>query len=100
MSDDQQYFMVLGTDAGGTAALRQALRPQHRQWLREHPGHEVTVLHGGPTLAADGGMDGTLLIVAAASEGAVRAFVAADPYVRNGLFASLQVRRWAWALGR
>lgn len=92
--------MVLGTDAEGMQTLRERLRPEHRQWLREHPGHPVTVVHGGPTLDARGAMDGTLLIVDAPSEAAVQAFVAGDPYVRNGLFRQLAIRRWAWTLGR
>ncbi|HET8746328.1 MAG TPA: YciI family protein [Ramlibacter sp.] len=100
MAEATQYFVVLGTDAEGKQELRQELRPRHREWLREHPGHAVTVLHGGPTLDCEGDMDGTLLIVEAANRQAVEAFVAADPYVRHGLFHQLQVRRWAWSLGR
>ena len=94
------HFLVLGTDAPGQRELRERLRPAHRAWLREHPGHAVAVVHGGPTLDAQGTMNGTLLIVDAGSEAEVRAFVAADPYVINGLFAQLTVRRWAWTLGR
>ena len=86
---EPQYFAVFGTDAAGTAALRQELRPLHRE-----------LLHGGPTLDAQGAMNGTLLIIEGGSEESVRAFVAADPYVRNGLFGDLQVRRWTWSLGR
>jgi uncharacterized protein YciI len=100
LAEEPRFFAVLGTDAPGTQALRDQLRPRHREWLREHPGHDVSVLHGGPTLDAAGAMDGTLLIVAAASEAAVAAFVAADPYVENKLFSHLQIRRWAWSLGR
>lgn len=90
---------MLGTDHEGAAALREQLRPAHRQWLREHPGHAVQVLHGGPTLDAEGRMNGTLLVVRADSEAAVRRFLAADPYGQGGLFASLEVRRWQWSLG-
>lgn len=95
---EASYFIVLGTDAPGTAALRQQMRPAHRAWLRDHPGHEVTVLHGGPTLDAQGAMNGTVLIMEAATEQAVRAFLAADPYVQHGLFQRCEVRRWAWTL--
>jgi uncharacterized protein len=94
------HFLVLGTDAPGRHALRERLRPAHRDWLREHPGHAVTVVHGGPTLDAQGTMNGTMLIVDAGSEAEVHAFVSADPYVTNGLFEQLTVRRWAWTLGR
>lgn len=92
------HFMVLGTDKPGQLALRLALRPQHRAWLREHPGHAVRVVHGGPTLDDEGAMDGTLLVVAAASRPDVERFVAEDPYVRHGLFAAVQIRAWGWTL--
>jgi len=92
------HFMVLGTDAPGLEGLRQALRPQHRAWLREHPGHDVAVVHGGPTLDEHGEMDGTLLVVDAASRDAVERFVAEDPYVRAGLFAAVEIRAWGWTL--
>lgn len=98
MTEEGRHFLVLGTDAPGQGELRQRLRPAHRAWLREHPGHDVAVIHGGPTLDAGGGMNGTLLIVAAPSEAAVHSFVQGDPYVRGGLFETLLVRRWTWSL--
>ncbi len=98
MVDATRHFLVLGTDAPGRAALRQRLRPTHRAWLRDHPGHAVTVLHGGPTLDGEGQMNGTLLIISAAEESQVRSFLDADPYVQNGLFAGVVVREWMWSL--
>lgn len=95
---EEGYFVVLGTDAPGKVALRHALRPAHRAWLREHPGHAVQVVHGGPTLDEDGAMDGTLLIVRAAGIEDVRRFVAADPYVRGSLFDRVEIRGWHWSL--
>lgn len=94
------YFVVIGTDRPGAHALREQLRPKHREWLREHPGHPIEVLHGGPTLAADGSMDGTVLIVRAPDANAVQEFMAADPYTRRCLFAEVSIRRWAWTLGQ
>ena len=92
------HFLVLGTDAPGTSALRQELRPAHRAWLREHPGHAVRVVHGGPTLDAEGGMNGTLLVVEAGTRQEVERFLDADPYVRGGLFARVEIRAWQWSL--
>ena len=93
------YYLVLGTDRAHAAALREQLRPAHRQWLREHPGHAVQVLLGGPTLDAAGRMNGTLLVVQADSEAEVRRFLAADPYGQGDLFERVEVRRWQWSLG-
>ena len=92
------HFVVLGTDAAGQAALRAELRPVHRAWLREHPGHAVRVVHGGPTLDEAGAMNGTLLVVEAEGIAQVRRFLAEDPYTRGGLFAQLEIRAWNWSL--
>jgi uncharacterized protein len=92
------HFVVFGTDAAGRQALRSELRPAHRAWLRDHPGHAVRVVHGGPVLGEDGAMNGTLLVVEAGDIEAVRRFMAEDPYARGGLFAKLEIRAWNWSL--
>jgi uncharacterized protein YciI len=92
------HFIVLGTDAPGMQALRIELRPRHRAWLREHPGHALTVVHGGPTLDEEGAMNGTLLVVEAPGKADVERFVAEDPYVRGGVFARVEIRAWNWTL--
>lgn len=92
------YFIVLGTDRPECLALREQLRPSHRKWLREHPGHAVSVIHAGPTVDSQGRMNGTVLIVEAAAENDVRRFVDADPYSQGGLFTSVVIRSWLWTL--
>lgn len=93
------YFVVFGTDRAGAGEVRAQARPSHREYLRNHP-HPVKVLHGGPTLTADGSaMNGTLLVVEADSLEAVQAFVADDPYSRADLFERLEIRPWQWGLG-
>ena len=94
------YFIVLGTDRPECLALREQLRPSHREWLREHPDHAVSVVHAGPTVDAQGRMNGTALIVEAGAEDDVRRFVEADPYGKAGLFASVVIRSWLWTFGR
>ncbi|MFC3227042.1 YciI family protein [Marinibaculum pumilum] len=93
------YFVVFGTDRPGTEQLRLDTRPSHQQHLRAHP-HPVTVLHGGPTLTADGArMNGSMLVVEADSLADVEAFVADDPYSKAGLFATVEIRPWKWGMG-
>ena len=45
-------------------------------------------------------MVGTLLVFEAADRGAVESFLADDPYVRGGLFDTVEVMPWRWGLGR
>lgn len=94
------FFVIVGTDRPGMEKVRASTRPAHREHLR-HPGkHPVRVRLGGPLLAEDGRtMNGTLLVVEAESEADVERFLSDDPYVRQGVFASIEIRRWRWGLG-
>jgi uncharacterized protein YciI len=94
------YFAVIARDKSGQAELRSRLRPEHRAWLRVPGDHPVVVCLGGPLLGDDGQMDGTLLVIEAASKAAVLAFLAQDPYCRHQMFEQLEVREWQWSLGQ
>ena len=96
------YFVILGTDRPGMTELRLATRPAHREYLHNPTSpHRVRLLHGGPTLTPDGEqMNGTLLVVEAASLADAEHFAANDPYRKAGLFESVAIRPWAWATGR
>jgi uncharacterized protein YciI len=95
-----RYFAVLARDKAGVAELRQQLRPEHRAWLRAPGAHRISVRLGGPLLDAHGNMNGTLLVVEAASEKEVRDFIAEDPYTRADLFDQMEIVAWQWSLGR
>jgi uncharacterized protein len=100
MSSEKQFFAVFATDKPGTGPVRARVRPEHRAWLRAPGSHRVTVRLGGPTLDAQGAMNGTLLVVEARDLEAVERFVADDPYSRNGLFERVEIRAWQWSLGQ
>ena len=94
------FYVVFATDKADREAARMAIRPRHREFLRNPGAHPVRVVLGGPTLAREGGeMNGTLLVIEAARIEDVQAFVHDDPYMRADLFESLIVRPWAWGLG-
>ncbi|WP_406227065.1 YciI family protein [Pseudomonas siliginis] len=95
-----QFFAVFATDHPNSLALRQRLRPDHRAHLRATDAHRVVVRLGGPTLDETGlAMNGTLLVIEAASLVEVEAFINDDPYVQAGLFANIEIRPWSWSLG-
>lgn len=90
-------FLILCTDKPDARALRAATRPDHLAYLEEGG---VQVKLGGPWLdEGDGGPLGSMLVVEAADIAAARAFAAADPYARAGLFASVEVRPWRLVVG-
>jgi len=94
------HFVVFATDKPGMEEVRAAVRPSHRQYLRQHD-HPVTVVLGGPTFDKGGvHMNGTMLVIEADTLQQVQEYVAADPYCHAGLFESLEVRPWHWGLGK
>lgn len=94
------FFAVVASDRPGTQAVRARVRRAHRDYLRAPGAHRVTVRLGGALLADDGRtMNGTLLVVEADSATDVERFVADDPYMVNGVFDRIEIRRWAWGLG-
>ena len=92
------YFAVYALDRPGVLNQRTALRPSHRERLRAHD-HPVAIKIGGPLLDDAGEMVGTLLVIEAADRQAVQHYLAGDPYVVADLFASVDVRPFAWGLG-
>jgi uncharacterized protein len=93
-------FAVFATDRPDKSGLRASIRETHRAYLRQpHPEGTVVVL-AGPTVEEGGGMNGTLLVVQAKSVDAVRRFLAADPYLLNDLFATVEIREWRCGLVR
>ncbi|BFT64316.1 YciI family protein [Pseudomonas moorei] len=95
-----QFFAVFATDNPDVQSLRQHLRPTHQAHLRSPDAHHVVVRLGGPTLDEEStAMNGTLLVIEAQCLSDVEAFMQDDPYVRAGLFASMEIRPWNWSLG-
>ena len=91
-------FLFHAIDRAGTGKLRQVLRDEHRVAIRRADPRCRCIL-GGPLFDGDGAMIGTALVFEADDAAAVHAFMADDPYLRGGLFARFEVRRWAIGLG-
>jgi len=92
------YFCVYALDRPGTGALRQSLRPSHRERLRSHD-HPVSVRIGGPLRNETGDMVGTMLVIEADEKRQVESYFEGDPYVTAGLFASVDIHHFDWGLG-
>jgi len=90
-------YAITGKDAPGALAIRKRVRPGHlarAQRLVE----EGRMVLAGPCPAIDSpdpgpaGFSGSVIIAEFESLEAARAWVAADPYVTAGVFASWDVR--------
>jgi uncharacterized protein YciI len=54
----------------------------------------------GPYLDAAGDPIGSMIVIRRASQADADAYAAADPFVTEGVFASVTVSRWDWFMKR
>lgn len=95
------YFVVFATHKQEMAPERSRLSAAFGDYVHDSTHHpDVTVRHGGPTLAeTDETVTGLLLVLEAPSLDAAEAFVADSPYARAGIFAETHIRPWNWLTG-
>ena len=84
-------FLIDATDASDQAELRQRVRPEHLDYLTSRTG---LILAAGAKLSDDGvTATGSFYLVETEDRDAARAFIDADPYVRNGVFGTVAMTR-------
>ncbi|MCJ9430597.1 YciI family protein [Kordiimonas marina] len=91
-------FMIIAHDKPNSTAIRMTTRPAHLEYLAS-AGDRIKV--AGPILSPgeDPKPIGSMIIIDAASEGAVQLFAENDPYASAGLFENVEIRHWKAALG-
>ena len=91
-------FVISCIDNPNSLSVRMAAREAHLAYANtgEKP---VKVKIGGPYLDEKGNMAGSLLIVDAPDRAAVDQFLRDDPYVKAGLFESVDVRHYRVTVG-
>jgi uncharacterized protein len=89
------HYLLIYDVADDYLERRAAFRAEHLAlaWAA----HERGELLLGGALADP--VDGAVLLFTGDSSAAAEAFVAADPYVRNGLVKRWRVRRWTTVVG-
>jgi uncharacterized protein YciI len=87
--DDQttMLFVIIGYDGPEGARLRPSVRPAHLENLKPLV-EQGRMIIGGPF--TDGA--GSLMIVDLESEAEAQEFARNDPYVKQGVFARVEVR--------
>jgi len=87
---------VLFYEAGADYVERRVpFRDAHLSLAREAHARGELVLAG----ALADPVDGSVLIFKGETDAAARAFVQADPYIRNGLIKNWRVREWTVSIG-
>jgi uncharacterized protein len=88
-------YALLCQDKAGHVQLRLDTRPEHLAYL-DGLGDRLKL--AGPFLGADGKPNGSLVIIEADDLAEAKSVAAADPYAKAGLFESVVVRPWVWAV--
>jgi uncharacterized protein len=89
------YYALYCTDKPNQLETRTKVRPDHLMHL-ESLGSKLKA--AGPFLDDAGAMMGSLVIVEADNRAEAEKIASADPYAKAGLFASVEIRAWRWAL--
>ena len=89
-------YALICTDKPGSLAARKANRPEHLAYLKSLG---ETLVLAGPFTETDGQtMNGSLIVVEAASIDAARKIATNDSFARLGIFASVDIRPWLWTM--
>ena len=91
-------FAISCFDGPDGKALRAEHRPAHLAYLK---GAGARVLLAGPLQSTDedGQPLGSLIIIDAASQAAVKLFAENDPYAQAGVFSNVEIRPYKPVLG-
>jgi len=84
-------YVIHCVDKEGSLQVRMDNRPAHIEYLKSY-GEKLHA--AGPTLAADGSMNGSVVILDLEDLAAAEAFAAGDPYKKAGLFESVTMSAW------
>jgi uncharacterized protein len=88
-------FALLCTDKPNSLELRATVRPDHLAYLNSL-GSKLKA--AGPFLDDASNPTGSLVIIEAADRIEAEKRAASDPYAQAGLFASVEIKAWRWAL--
>lgn len=90
------HYLLFYDAAPDYLERRPAYRAEHLALAQAAIAHGELVLGGA--LAEP--VDGAVLLFRCDSPAVVEAFIAADPYVKNGLIAKWRIRKWTTVVGQ
>jgi uncharacterized protein YciI len=88
-------YAFICTDRPNSVELRMKVRPAHIDYLNEL-GDRLKA--AGPFTDEAGSPIGTLAIIEAKDRAAAEDIARNDPYVKAGLFATVEIRAWKWGM--
>lgn len=88
-------FALLCTDKPNALDLRMKVRPEHLVYLESLA---ANLKAAGPFTTDEGSPIGSLVVIEAKDRAGAEAIAANDPYAKAGLFASVEIKPWKWAI--
>ncbi|QND51100.1 YciI family protein [Phyllobacterium sp. 628] len=88
-------YALLCNDKPGHLQVRLDTRTAHLDYLNSLGD---SLKFAGPFLGEDAKPNGSLVVIEAADLAGAQAIAAGDPYAKAGLFASVDIRPWNWAI--
>ena len=88
-------FAIIAQDQPNGVEHRMAVRPTHLEHLKTLGDKMV---FAGPFLDENEKPSGSLMVIEAADLAEAQAMAAADPFAREKVFASYEVKRWNWGI--
>lgn len=88
-------YALICTDKPHSLQIRLDNRPAHLDFLK---GLGDGMKAAGPFLDDDGNMTGSLVVIEASNRDEALAISEEDPYAKAGLFESVEIRPWNWAV--
>ncbi len=91
------HAIAICRDKPGALEARLAVRPKH---LEHAARYAPRMLAAGAILGDDGKPIGSLFVFINTSPDEARRIMDEDPFVKAGIFESVSVERWRWAINR
>ena len=88
-------YAIIAQDQPNGVEHRMAVRPTHLEHLKALGDKLV---FAGPFIDSDDKPSGSLMVIEAASLEEAKAMAAADPFAKQKVFASYEVKRWNWGI--
>lgn len=91
-------FILNARDKAGAIDIRMANRPAHLDWAKDYASK---IRMAGPVFAEDGEtFAGSVFVLEMETLAQVQAWAAEDPYAIAGLFETVEIKHFAWLLGK
>ena len=90
-------YSIVARDRAGGLEHRQAVRPEHLKHL-DSLGEKLVL--AGPFQTEDGKSVGSFMVIEAEDLEAAKSLFGKDPFIREGVFASYEISRWALTINK